>query len=70
MEDFYTPEAYEWCKRLEFRNLLSRFSEDNRRVEVTDTFETVSDIVEAQKLLEQAIAGEAVGISVCGEKDM
>ena len=70
VEDFYTPEAYEWCKRLEFRNLLSRFSEDNRRVEVTDTFETVSDIVEAQKLLEQAIAGEAVGISVCGEKDM
>lgn len=70
VEDFYTPEAYEWCKRLEFRNLLSRFSEDNRRVEVTDTFETVSDFVEAQKLLEQAIAGETVGISVCREKDI
>lgn len=70
VEDFYTPEAYEWCKRLEFRNLLSRFSEDNRRVEITDTFETVSDFSEVQNLLEQAITGEAVGISVCREKDM
>ena len=70
VEDFYTPEAYEWCKRLEFRNLLSRFSEDNRRVEVTDTFKTVFDFVEAQDLLEQAISCETAGISVCREKDM
>ena len=70
MEDFYTPEAYDWCKRLEFRNLLGRFSEDNRRVEVTDTFEIVTDFSEIQKLLEDALQSEAVGVSVCLEKDM
>ena len=25
LQDLYTPEAYELCKRLEFKNLLSRF---------------------------------------------
>lgn len=70
VEDFYTPEAYDWCKRLEFRNLLSRFSEDNRRVEVTDTFVTVTDFSEIQELLKNALQSDAVGVSVCFERDM
>lgn len=69
VEDFYTPEAYEWCKRLEFRNLLSRFSEDNRRVEVTDTFETVTDISRIQELVTET-GQTAVGVSVCTEADV
>ena len=70
VEDFYTPEAYDWCKRLEFRNLLSRFSENNRRVEVTDTFVTVTDFSEIQELLKNALQSDAVGVSVCFERDM
>ena len=70
VEDFYTPEEYDWCKRLEFRNLLSRFSENNRRVEVTDTFVTVTDFSEIQELLKNALQSDAVGVSVCFERDM
>ena len=70
VEDFYTPEAYEWCKRLEFRNLLGRFSEDSRRVEVTDTFETVTDFSVLQDLLEKSERAAGIGISVCCEESM
>ncbi len=69
IEDFYTPEAYDWCKRLEFKNLLSRFSEDSRRVDVTDTFVDVTDFGEVQALLEKAEKAERVGVAISLEGD-
>ncbi len=68
VEDFYTPEAYDWCKRLEFKNLLGRFSEDSRRVDITDTFVDVTDFGEVQTLLEKAAAAERVGAALCLEE--
>ena len=68
VEDFYTPEAYDWCKRLEFKNLLGRFSEDSRRVDITDTFVDVTDFGEVQTLLEKAAAADRVGAALCLEE--
>ncbi len=68
VEDFYTPEAYDWCKRLEFKNLLGRFSEDSRRVDITDTFVDVTDFGEVQTLLEKVAAAERVGAALCLEE--
>ncbi len=68
VEDFYTPEAYEWCKRLEFRNLLGRFSEENRRVEVTDDFREVTDFTEVQTLFGEAKQASIVGVALCCEE--
>ncbi len=44
MGDFYTPEAYSWFKRLEFKNMLSRFDEsDMGEGSAEDSFLTVTD---------------------------
>ena len=70
VEDFYTPEAYDWCKRLEFRNLLGRFSEENRHVDITETFTEVTDFGEVQSLMEKAVTAERVGAALCLEEGM
>ncbi len=42
--DFYTPEAYSWFKRLEFKNMLSRFDDsDTGQTPLEDCFVTVED---------------------------
>ena len=37
--NLFTPESYEWFKRLEFKNMLSRFSEVPK-VEVENNFKS------------------------------
>ncbi len=52
IENLYTPEALELCRRLEFKNLLGRFSsvqEDTKKSE--ETYEWVSDLSRAEEIL-------------------
>ncbi len=50
--DFYTPEAYSWFKRLEFKNMLSRFDHaDTGQTAVEEDFVTVTDGKEAEAFL-------------------
>ena len=64
-DGFYTKEAYELCRRLEFKNLLGRF-------EKTETFDTVSqteyftceDETGCTLIFEKAAGYESCGISL------
>ncbi len=63
LENIYTAEAYEWCKRLEFKNLLSRFeledSEKQKPIEIV----TVEDFLEAETIWEKAKKADTVGVA-------
>ena len=65
--DFYTEEAYVLCKKLEFKNILSRFSKDvavSNRQEAD--FHTVTEKTEVEALFE-ACREKAEGAEDCRE---
>ncbi len=63
-EGFYTKEAYALCKKLEFKNILSRFN--NEAAESTDSltegFRTVIALADAQAVFKKAESAEKVGV--------
>ena len=64
--DFFTNEAYELFKKLEFKNMLHRFSEET--VEVNKTLckdmQTVTELTEAEAVWEKAASRERIGFFV------
>lgn len=54
VHDFYTKEACEWFKKLEFRNFLSRFEKDASNEEITKYFFEVTDFAAVEDLFERA----------------
>ncbi len=48
--ELFTKEAYEWCLKLNFKNMLSRFDRDKVAEKVERTFRSVSDLSEAEDL--------------------
>ena len=70
IENPYTPEAYELCKRLEFKNMLNRFdpataADSSMELE----FFTCSDLSGVETLFEKAANKKQVGISVLADTD-
>ena len=70
VENPYTPEAYELCKRLEFKNMLNRFdpvtaADSSMELE----FFTCNDLSGVEALFEKAAQKEQVGISVLADPD-
>lgn len=64
-EGFYTKEAYALCKKLGFKNILSRFDAQVTKTEntITDSFVNVVDLQAAEDVF--ARAGECKEIGVC-----
>lgn len=64
-EGFYTKEAYALCKKLGFKNILSRFGEEASQTAntVTDCFRQITDREEADKIF--ACAEKAREIGFC-----
>lgn len=64
--DLFTPEALTMCRRLEFKNLLSRFENRGEEAGTADAqdFEIVKSEAEALRLLSGAPAGTAAGVHV------
>ena len=62
LENLYTPEAYEMFKRLDFKNLLSRF--EKMDVSAAPQVEILEDLGEVQNLWEKAAAAERAGVSL------
>lgn len=60
VSELYTQEAYLLCKKLEFKNLLSRFSVDAPKNSAEEYFRRITDEKEARRLLESA-KGRACG---------
>lgn len=68
-EGFYTKEAYALCKKLEFKNILSRF--DGKAAVRTDTlsegFRTVTALAQAKAVFEKAEQAKEIGVSLLAD---
>lgn len=64
--DFYTEAAYEIFRRLEFKNLLSRFSDTPAEEEFI--FRIITEYTQAEEIFTEAEKTFAVGISVMESK--
>lgn len=63
VSDLYTEEAYLLCKRLEFKNLLSRFEVEAPKDGASEHFRKISDKREAEKAF-AALKGKTCGFYV------
>lgn len=70
-EGFFTKEAYEWFKKLEFKNMLNRFDTDSQNDDshIKDNFEMVSDLSDAEVIWKQAEDKKCVGFFFLQEKN-
>ncbi|NCB91327.1 MAG: DNA polymerase I [Clostridia bacterium] len=62
LENLYTPEAYDWFKRLEFKNLLSRFEPTESKE--TPVYNIVADLGEADNIWKRAAGQPSAGVSL------
>ena len=70
IHDLYTPEAYELCKRLEFKNLLSRFDAASVPAQtMTDDFFSCEDLSGAEALFQKAAVKPYVGVELLCDKE-
>ena len=69
LTDLYTPEAFTWMKKLEFKNLLSRFRVEAPKDEAADHFELADTREKAEKFLEKAAKAESFGFAWIEERD-
>ena len=67
MENLFTPEAFEICRRLEFKQILSRFDCEEPDNAVTDFFQKIEDFSETEQIFETAARAEFCGFSLLCE---
>ena len=63
LESLYTEEAYLFCKELEFKNLLGRFSVDTPKNNAEEHFSSVRNIKEVDRIF-SAIKGKEVAFAI------
>lgn len=69
--NLYTPEAYEYFKRLEFKNLLSRFDQVDTKEKELPSWKVVSDFLETENIWTEAEKAARIGVAVVdGEKEI
>ena len=73
LKDFYTEEAYVYFKRLEFKNMLSRFELDTPKNQAEQHFRTITMLDEAETFFAEAgqelnSSKAAAGIALIAEK--
>ena len=68
LENLYTPAAYEYMKRLEFKSIAARFGEGIRNESGPEKhFVLVEDFSEADALFEKAKKEEHIGMELLAE---
>ena len=68
LENLYTPEAYEYMKRLEFKSIAARFGEGIRNESGPEKqFVLVEDFSEADALFEKRKKAERIGMELLAE---
>ena len=66
--NLYTPEAYQLCKQLEFKNLLSKFDVSTLTEDpVEENFFTCADLSGAEALFQKAACGSYAGIELLAD---
>lgn len=69
IDNFYTPEAYQYMKQLEFKSILQKFDSDAFSTEsVEKNFVTISELADAERVFAEALKAEAVGAQLVIEK--
>lgn len=69
LENLFTPEAFEICRRLEFKQILSRFDCEEPANDVLRAFRKVEDFSEAEKVFAAAAEAAHCGFSLLCEAD-
>lgn len=66
----YTPEAYEWCKKLNFRKYLERFEKEGTQLpqETEPEAKRITDPVEAENIFRRAEKQERVAFELLRRK--
>lgn len=59
----YTKEAYDYCQKLQFKNLLNRFEVEASSNDVEDKFKSIHEKEEVLRVLERAKKAKVVGVS-------
>ncbi|MGN0351764.1 MAG: DNA polymerase I [Roseburia sp.] len=68
ISDLYTEDAYLMCKRLEFKNLLSRFEVEAPKNQAEQYFKMITDEKEAEKFFNKE-KGKTIGFSIIPYSD-
>ncbi len=68
--DLFTPEAYVWMKKLEFKNMLSRFQVEAPAAPVEQYFKEITELPEAEKILKEAGKAERIGFMLFADKEI
>lgn len=53
LKELFTKDAYDWCLKLNFKNMLERFDQDKVLEKNEREFQAITDLGEAEALLEQ-----------------
>ncbi|MCR4955883.1 MAG: DNA polymerase I [Lachnospiraceae bacterium] len=67
--DLYTPEAYKMCRRLEFKNLLSRFETAQVEVKNESSYQEALTENELENLVQEA-KGKKIALMLYGDPDI
>lgn len=69
LRDLYTKEAFSILKRLEFKNLLSRFNASSQGTELALKIHLIEDLGDMEQLVNRALTCEKAGIALWVEED-
>ena len=69
LENLYTEDAFKLCKKLEFKNILSRFECEGPQNEIRDYFRIVDDFSQAEETFKQLEQAEEIGFAVFSQDD-
>lgn len=61
IKNLYTPQALELCKKLEFKNMLSRFLCETKEGSEADHFHMITDFGEAEAFFAKAAQSQRIG---------
>lgn len=67
LENLYTAEALELCKKLEFKNMLSRFETRTEAPREAERFRIITDLSQAESFFEEASACPQIGFQIIAE---
>ena len=67
IENLYTRDALELCRRLEFKNLLGRFKIEEEKEETEEEFSVIHDFGEAEQLFD-SLAGKYIAVQLIQEE--
>ncbi len=74
--ELYTPEAYELCKKLEFKSLLNKFPDMQAEAPKAAEIHVITDLSESEALFAKALKADVIGLAIetrmaeAGEEDL